>query len=143
MLFLSFLSPWLTRLFRVAGCPCAGGHSFFLLRASTKARSNGQKRPRSRSPLELVSIYLASFRCKWHCPCRITRARQRFCQAVPMTTSVALTGNSKSQAPINQKFEVPIFNSRPISGQPCVLNFNPHNNYCLVMSSTRIRPVAN
>src|SRR6266542_2124675 len=34
------------------------------------------KRPRSRSPLK-VSIYLASFRSKLHCPFRITR-KQRF-----------------------------------------------------------------
>lgn len=42
------------------------------------------KRPRSSSPLEVVSIYLASFRCKLHCACRITHAQQRFCQAVWM-----------------------------------------------------------
>src|SRR4029077_16122807 len=29
-------------------------------------------RPRSESPL-IVSIYFASFRCKLHCPCKITR----------------------------------------------------------------------
>ena len=49
------------------------------------------KWPRSRSPLK-VSIYLASFRSKLHCPFRITR-KQRFsclfwmyCQTIPSET---------------------------------------------------------
>ena len=30
------------------------------------------------------SIYIASFRCKLHCPCRITHGQQRFCQVLWM-----------------------------------------------------------
>src|SRR3954467_833831 len=42
MLFLSFLSPWATALFVVAGCPCACGDCLFPLSTSTKAQSSGQ-----------------------------------------------------------------------------------------------------
>src|SRR5262245_31291326 len=60
----------------------------------SKHRSSKQwpKRPRSRSPLEVVSIYLASFRCKLHCACRITRTTTFLSSALDVSpANVVLT----------------------------------------------------
>src|SRR5436189_6042986 len=62
------------------------------------------KRPRSRSPLEVVSIYIASFRCKLHCPCRITRTTTYLSSALDVLPGkLLLTGNPKSQVPITNR----------------------------------------
>ena len=84
MLFLSFLSPMADRFISNSRLSLRWwSHSLSFER---KHRSSKQwpKPPRSRSLLEVVSIYLASFRCKLHCACRITHAQQRFCQALWM-----------------------------------------------------------
>src|SRR5215475_3866163 len=73
MLFLSFLSPVANRFTssnRLSRRWWSQSLSFERKHQSSK---RWPKRPRSRSLLEVVSIYLASFRCKLHCPCRITR----------------------------------------------------------------------
>ena len=73
MLFLSFLSPvedGFTSNSRLSLRLWSQSLSFEHKHQSSK---RWPKRPRSGSPLEVVSIYIASFRCKLHCPCRITR----------------------------------------------------------------------
>ena len=73
MLFLSFLSPMADGFIsssRLSPRLWSQSLSFERKHQSSK---QWPKRPRSRSPLEVVSIYIASFRCKLHCPCRITR----------------------------------------------------------------------
>jgi hypothetical protein len=73
MLFLSFLSPVAHGFIsssRLSPRLWSQSLSFERKHQSSK---QWPKRPRSRSPLEVVSIYIASFRCKLHCPCRITR----------------------------------------------------------------------
>src|SRR6266404_4623407 len=73
MLFLSFLSPVADGFIsssRLSPRLWSQSLSFERKHQSSKQWT---KRPRSRSPLEVVSIYIASFRCKLHCPCRITR----------------------------------------------------------------------
>src|SRR5215813_6446096 len=73
MLFLSFLSPVASRF--ISNNRSSPHWWWSSLSFEHKHRSSKQwpKRPRSGSPLEVVSIYLASFRCKLHCACRITR----------------------------------------------------------------------
>jgi hypothetical protein len=73
MLFLSFLSPVADGFIsssRLSPRLWSQSLSFERKHQSSKL---WPKRPRLRSPLEVVSIYIASFRCKLHCPCRITR----------------------------------------------------------------------
>src|SRR6266404_4882822 len=73
MLFLSFLSPVADGFIsssRLSPRLWSQSLSFERKHQSSKQWT---KRPRSRSPLEVVSIYIASFRCKLHCPRRITR----------------------------------------------------------------------
>src|SRR5207237_9805401 len=73
MLFLRFLSPVADGFIsssRLSPRLWSQSLSFERKHQSSK---QWPKRPRSRSPLEVVSIYFASFRCKLHCPCRITR----------------------------------------------------------------------
>jgi hypothetical protein len=73
MLFLSFLNPVADGFIsssRLSPRLWSQSLSFERKHQSSK---QWPKRPRSRSPLEVVSIYIASFRCKLHCPCRITR----------------------------------------------------------------------
>src|SRR6266481_3205088 len=73
MLFLSFLSPVADGFIsssRLSPRLWSQSLSFERKHQSSK---QWPKWPRSRSPLEVVSIYIASFRCKLHCPCRITR----------------------------------------------------------------------
>ena len=84
MLFLSFLSPVADGFIsssRLSPRLWSQSLSFERKHQSSK---QWPKRPRSRSSLEVVSIYLASFRCKLHCPCRITHGQQRFCQVLWM-----------------------------------------------------------
>ncbi len=73
MLFLSFLSPVAHGF--ISSSRLSPRLWLQSLSFERKHQSSKQwpKRPRSRSPLEVVSIYIASFRCKLHCPCRITR----------------------------------------------------------------------
>src|SRR6266478_2597323 len=73
MLFLSFLSPMADGF--ISSSRLSPRLSSQSLSFERKHQSSKQwpKQPRSRSPLEVVSIYIASFRCKLHCPCRITR----------------------------------------------------------------------
>ena len=98
MLFLSFLSPMADGFIsssRLSPRLWSQSLSFERKHQSSK---QWPKRPRSRSPLEVVSIYLASFRCKLHCPCRITRTTTYLSSSL----DVLLGGspkNPKSQAP--------------------------------------------
>src|SRR5512132_1133990 len=84
MLFLSFLSPVADGF--ISSSRLSPRLWLQSLSFERKHQSSKQwpKRPQLSSPLEVVSIYLASFRCKLHCPCRITHGQQRFCQVLWM-----------------------------------------------------------
>src|SRR6266480_4907680 len=94
MLFLSFLSPvadGFTSSSRLSPRLWSQSLSFEHKHQSSK---QWPKRPRSRSPLEVVSIYIASFRCKLHCPCRITRTTTYLSSALDV-----LLGSPKNPRP--------------------------------------------
>src|SRR5215467_13570239 len=100
MLFLSFLSPVASRF--TSNNRSSPHWWWSSLSFEHKHRSSKQwpKRPRSGSPLEVVSIYLASFRCKLHCACRITHGQQRFCQVFWMyPANLVLAGDAESRGP--------------------------------------------
>ena len=89
----------------------------------------------------MFQFYFASFRCKLHCPCRITRETTFLSSPLDvLPADVVSTENSKSQAPINQgSSKRQYLNRRPISGQPSVdrkFQIRSSNNHCLVMSAT-------
>src|SRR4029077_14579667 len=67
------------------------------------------KRPRSRSLLEVVSIYIASFRCKLHCPCRITRTTTYLSSALDVLPDGS-PRNPTSQAPSTKNAQSRIAN---------------------------------
>src|SRR6266550_2334491 len=97
MLFLSFLSPVADGFIsssRLSPRLWSQSLSFERKHQSSK---QWPKRPRSRSPLEVVSIYIASFRCKLHCPCRITRTTTYLSSALDVL--LGSPRNPTSQAP--------------------------------------------
>src|SRR5215208_1592649 len=73
MLFLSFLSPVANGFISSSRLSLRLWSQSLSFERKHQSSKQWPKRPRSGSPLEVVSIYLASFRCKLHCPCRITR----------------------------------------------------------------------
>ena len=73
MLFLSFLSPVVNRFISSNRSSLRWWSPSLSFERKHQSSKQWPKRPRSGSPLEVVSIYIASFRCKMHCPCRITR----------------------------------------------------------------------
>ena len=86
MLFSTFLNvsqPGTSLILNSRSCPRPWSLSPYVEHKHQNSKQ-WPKRPRSGSPLKVVSIYIASFRCKLHRPCRITHGQQRFCQVLWM-----------------------------------------------------------
>ena len=97
MLFLSFLSPMADGFIsssRLSPRLWSQSLSFERKHQSSK---QWPKRPRSRSPLEVVSIYIASFRCKLHCPCRITRTTTYLSSFLDVLTGHSIQTGKRSR----------------------------------------------
>ena len=100
MLFFTFLSPVADRFISSSRLSLRWWSQSLFFERKHQSSKQWPERPRSRSPLEVVSIYLASFRCKLHCACRITRTTTFLSSALDVSlANVVLAGNSKSQAP--------------------------------------------
>jgi hypothetical protein len=100
MLFFTFLSPVADRFISSNRLSLRLWSQSLSFERKHQSSKQWPERPRSRSLLEVVSIYLASFRCKLHCACRITRTTTFLSSALDVSlANLVLAGSSKSQAP--------------------------------------------